>query len=81
MWAAGTGSDLCGVDGTPPSKILVPSEIKCNLIGTIKDENLQETYYTIKCYRHFLNIFYSSALQNTDPKVIIQNITEHKQNH
>lgn len=53
--AAGIGPDSWGANKTT-SKILVPSETKCKLIGTIKDDNLQETHNSIMCYRHFLNI-------------------------
>lgn len=57
MWVAGTGPDLWGADGTTTtSKIFVPSETKRKLIGTIKDDDLQDICNTIKRYRHFLNI-------------------------
>lgn len=53
--AARTGPDFWGANQMT-SKIFVPSESKCKLIGTIKDDNLQETCNSIQCYRHFLNI-------------------------
>lgn len=55
MSAAGIGPESWGANKIT-SKIFVPSETKSKLIGKIKDDSLQETCISIKCYRHFLNI-------------------------
>lgn len=61
------------------SKIFVPSKTKCKLIGTIKDNNLQETCNIIKVLQTLpKHPSTPSALQNTDPRMTIQNITGHK---